>query len=276
MIRATGLLRKPRDERHALNAARPYHADLSALSTVLQPVFCLHDQGHKPSCTGQSLSSGIEPHVNTRLSAVDLWTDARRREGRLEDPTAGTYIEDAIESVIRRGVSKYVAGEDYRDWAEDQQIATQQQELDADKRRISVTAVHRTINGWRAPQLVDALWRGYACSIGAGLKEKYFTLWFDAIADETCIGGDDNGHAQRVIGYIAPDDTRFPEAWRNCFIILNSWPRWGGLVLTCPVTRTDGFVLPAGFILDQCTLVPAHVIEDHIWTADALQVVFAP
>lgn len=268
----SGGLRKRSDDRRALLAAsRPYHLNTFPLATVLQPVFRLHDQAQKGSCVGQTYTSGVEHHVNLALSAVDLWTDARRRQGDLANALAGTDSEHAIDSLMLRGVSRYVPGEDQRDWGEDQRIPALQQELDADRRRIAVTAQHRTIVSDRTVQLCDALQRNYACGFGAGVRDPYMAIGRNAVAGPECWGGD-AGHEQRPIGFAAPGDARFPAQWQGCFIVLNSWGGWGGLVLPCNVMLTSGATLLAGTLLGQCVLVPASVFESLIWDADALAI----
>jgi hypothetical protein len=271
LILSGSLRRRTPERRAALAATRPYALTLLPVTTVLQPIFRDHNQAQKGSCVGQCYTDGIEPHVSAALSAVDLWTDARRRQGDLANPLTGIYSEHAIESVVNRGVSRYVPGEDERDWGQDQQIATLEQELDADARRIDVTAIHRTIVANRTPQLCDALQRDYACGFGAGVLDPYMSIGLGAVAGPECWGGD-AGHEQRIVGYVAAGDMRFPIAWRGCFIVHNSWIDWGGLILPCAVTLTNGQALVGGSRLSQCVLVPASVIETQIWDADALEV----
>jgi hypothetical protein len=220
------------------------------------------------------LAEGIEPHLGAWVSSVDLWTDARRRQGDLGDPSQGTDSHHAIDSVILRGVSSYVAGEDERPEAEDRQIADLEQELAADARRVAVDAVHRTILVDRAAALVDALQRGYACSFGAGVLDPYMRLGLNAVAGAACWGDDGAGHEQRLIGWIADDDRSWPGQWRGSFLVQNHWREWGGLVLPCPVVRIDGVTLAAGTLLRSCVLVTARVLDQIAWDIDTLEVRF--
>lgn len=272
--RTTGLRKRPTDARRRLCAERPYHSSLLSLCTVFQPIFWIHDQASKGSCVGQAYTAGIEPHVQRQLSAVGLWTDARRRQGDLRDADTGTYSEMAIESLIRRGVHPYVEAEDERPTREDTQIADLEDELAADPNRIPASFEHRTLSeGQRTASVCDALQRGYVVANGDGVKDPYFNIGLDQVADSNYLNEPNrNGHEQRVSAFIHPDDTRFPSNHRNCFVYQNSWGRaWGGFRVPCDITCTDGSVILGGTILHGCALVRASVLE-HAWDCDTLQV----
>ncbi len=276
ITRFTGLQKRPAEVRRRLCADRPYHsaASLLPLGTVFQPVFCIHDQMKKPSCVGQAYAAGIEPHLQRRLSAVGLWTDARRRQGDLANATIGSYSQVAIESLIRRGVHPYVEGEDERPTEQDTQIADLEDELAADSCRLSASFEHRSLSeGTRTRSACDALQRGYAVAVGDGVRAPYCDMGLDQVADADHLNDPDhNGHEQRVFAFIHPDDTRFPATHRNCFAYQNSWGRdWGGFRVPCDITCTDGTLVQAGSIMYGCALVPASVLE-RAWDCDALQV----
>jgi hypothetical protein len=271
--RFTGLMRRTEERAARLAATRPYHATLagSALATTIQPIFALHDQKRKGTCTAQAETSGIEPIVKIRLSSLGPWTDARWREGTLLDTGAGTLSDTVIDSVILRGVEPYVEGEDERPIFEDARIPGLQQNLQADLRRIALNAVHRNISTNVIAQISVSIWRGYATTSGGGLKAPYFSLGQNEVITTDHVGGEEDGHCRRLFGYIAPDDTRFPALWRGCPLEQNSWPNWGGIELPCDVTLTDGTVLPRGYVLRQCAVIrPEAVLA--AWEWDALEV----
>lgn len=265
-----GLRQRSEETRRRFAAERRY-AGTAELQTVLQPLFRAHNQASKPSCVGQAWTARIEPHVGKALSAVDLWTDARRREGDLDNPEVGTSSEYAIESLIKRGASPYVQGEDDRPVSEDIRIPSLAQELQADAQRISVDAVHRTIVGERTPQLVDALSRNMAVCFGTGVRDPYFSVGKEAVVSVECLGSNDNGHEQGIVGFVGPNDARWPAEVRGCFIVVNSWRNWGGLHLPCSVVMTTGQTLSAGTFLTQCVFVRPEAINV-AWDADALEI----
>lgn len=276
-IRPTGLKRRSEATRRRFSAERPYPTTgLLAPATVLQPAPFLHDQGNRPSCEGQSHASGVEQVVGWRVSALDLWTDARRRQGSLSKPDDGTESEFVIESLLCRGVSPYVPDEDSRPVSEDTVIPTLEQELAADQRRVDVAAIHRQILLNRTESAVDALLRGQSVTMGTGVYSGYFSVGVNEIVDTDRLGenGDQGGHSQRVRGYIAPGDTSFPATWRGCFVLINSWSGWGGIRLPCVVTMTNGQVLATGSELGQCCLIRPAVLET-AWEVDAVEIRFA-
>jgi hypothetical protein len=272
--RATGLRRRSPERHKELLAERPYLATLLPLVTVFQPVLCIHDQAQKGSCVGQALTAGAEARLKRRFSAVDLWTDARRRQGDLADADTGTDSEHAIESMIRRGLSPYVQGEDERPRSEDIRIAALDQELAADEKRIPVANEHRTIgDGHECLQSIsDALQRSYDVVNGDGVRDPYFSLSLDDIADDSCLNNPyENGHEQRIVAIIAPNDTAFPAKQRGCVLYQNSWGEgWGGYTLPCTVTCTDGTVLERGTVLRGCILVKGTCVAK-AWDRDALE-----
>ena len=271
MTRTTGLRKRSEETRHRFAAERSYGGTLMPLATCLQPVAFVHDQKLKSSCVGQAWTGRIESLTGRgRASAVELWTDARRRQGDLLNADTGTDSHQAIESLILRGLSASAPGEDDRSPAEDRELAALAQELAADDTRIPAATEHRVIPNNRVAAVVDALLRGKAVCTGGGVLAAYSYLQPNQVADETQLGGDE-GHEQGVAGYIDAHDDRFPAAWRHCFVWANSWGDWSGIVLPCDVTRTDGTVARAGTLLEGCALVKASVIDQQ-WDVDTLVV----
>ena len=273
MNRLTGLRRRSEETQHRFAAERAYHYELAAPETVIQSVLRVHDQASKPSCVGQAVSSCEESIVGRWASAVDLWTDAKRRQGSAGNPLDGTDSEHAIESLRMRGCSPYVTGEDTRSTDEDVQLAELGQELAADDARQDPTAEHKTLTSNRTGQAVDALMRGLGVVHGGAVNDAYQALRRDEVIEPADVMGSD-GHERRIFGYVKE---------RGLFLELNSWgATWSG------VTLLKGFIVPAPFTFGTI-VVPAGPLTNALvlsgcawlspealalsWDADAIRIV---
>jgi hypothetical protein len=272
VIRPTGLRRRSPETHRKLCAERPYSLALLPIVTVFQPVYRIHDQPQWGCCVGEALSAGAEARLKRALSGVKLWIDARRRQGDLANANTGTWGDIGIQSMVQRGLSPYEPGEETWSTAKVTQMPDLSDELAADDTRVPVANEHRTIVPGSAclQSVCDALQRGFDIVNGDGLRDPYFSLGLDDIADESCLNGSDNGHEQRVIAYVAPNDTRFPANQRGNAIYQNSWSEaFGGYTLPCTVTLTDGTVLEKGHVIRGCVMVKGACLAN-AWDRDAL------
>lgn len=253
MSRQTGLLRRSQAARRLYATERAYTDTQANSATVVQCVAWIRNQLDKPSCVGQSLAAcvdALDPRAaGPRCSAVDLWTDARRRQGDLEGVHDGTRAEYGIESLLRRGWSPMVDGEDGRPEAEDAKLSSLAAELAAFDHRFT-GAKHFAILGNRVQQTISALHAGFGVVFGTGVRDHYFSAPADVVLGLDYLGGDDNGHEQRVVGWVQE---------RRAFLVQNSWgPGWGGCVVN-------------GEALLGCALVSPEVIAT-AWDIDAIEV----
>lgn len=244
LMKSTGLLPRLSGKREEM---RTYASGPAfPVATVVQRIHVIHHQQAKPSCVGHALAACVEAKEGRRVSAVDLWVDARRRQGDLEGVLDGTRAEYAIESLVARGVSPYVQGEDSRSTSEDDDLPSLDQELAATDNRLRVT--HRTIAGARSDKVIQALLQGHGVVFGTGVSERYNSPPPGVVLGPGYLGGEDNGHEQRIAGY---------DSKRDAFLVQNSWGQgWGGCVI-------DGVSLPG------CVLVSRAVIES-AWDVDVL------
>jgi len=273
MISVGGLKRRLEETVKRFEIDRPYSSsNLLPVKTVFQTVMFLHDQKQNPSCEGHSHASGIEQKTGWKVSGVDLWIDARRRQGDLGNAAIGTESAYVIESVIRRGVSPQVAGEDDRPSSENVRMPSLAQELAADANRVSIDAVHRQISSNRVACAFDALQRCFSVTFGTGVRDGYGTIGVNEIVGIDNLSADaPDGHSQRLVGGIAPDDERFPAEWRGCFILASSWAGHGGILMPCSVPQINGQMIRAGEFLPQRILIRPEVIET-AWELDALEI----
>lgn len=252
MTFVTGLQRRPDGVRDHLLASSRYvgvSTDGAASLRILQRVLRIHDQGNKPSCVGQSHAAGVEAILGTPVSSVDLWTDARRRQGSLVNPLVGTRSEFAILSLMQRGISPYITGEDERPVDEDIRLAGLDAELAAYDRR-QLNAIHYCIPPGDLDSLASALERGMVVTLESGCKQAYFSAPFDTVLGLEYRSGDTDGHSERIYG-------RIPE--RKAWAVQGSWgDGFGGW--------RDGDVTHHG-----CVLVSDEVIEA-AWNLDAIEI----
>lgn len=286
-VRATGLERFPTADRAELCAARPYHVSSGERRDVLQPIWTIHDQGGLGSCVGHALAAGIESldpalwraiamvhtlrtlTLSTRsplVSAVQIWTDARRRQGDLARPDRGTWFETAVESVIRRGWSRYVPREDETPLIDLAQIPDLRSEMEAADHQVDSRAEHHAIEGDRLGGVIDALDRGLVVGMGGGRKDPFFYLGKDEIATTYHVGGDRNGHEERIVGYFATP---------NLLLVQGSWGT-GAFGCTIPndVTISDGSILRRGTFIPGCYLMHPECLED-MWAIDCVKIEYA-
>jgi hypothetical protein len=173
---------------------------------------------------------------------VDLWTDARRRQGALEDAGSGTRLEYVIESLIERGWSKERPWENEQSVSKDAAMPPLFAELDAFDKRQKNLRHHSIAGSDRTRQVVEALARGHGVVFGTGVKNPYFYPRRNTVLGPEALGGDENGHAQRIRGY----STR-----RSAFVVQNSWGSYFG-----------GVEWEDGRDLDGCVFVSPQVIEE--------------
>jgi hypothetical protein len=268
-MRPTGLLRRPDHVRARLAVEWPYTPEFIAPpETIVQPVAWIRDQGAKPSCAGQAPIARRDALVSGPPwgSAVDAWTDARRRDGTLARADYGTWAESVFEGLIKRGTSTYHDGEDARPTSEDVRIDELEGELEAADKRIPETWEHRQIVGTRVPQVLDALARERIVVFGTGVRGPFFGLRRDEVATTNYLGGNQNGHEQGVVGYVAS---------RGLFIGQGSWgTSFAGITLPDEFSDEEiarlfpcayGRFLPGCFWFEPEVLVQA-------WDVDVLQV----
>lgn len=251
MTRQTGLIQRTRTAKKAY-AGREFVCKGTGAGGVLQRIVSVRDQLAKPSCVGQALAScvdALDPRAaRQQSSAVDLWVDARRRQGNLEEVKDGTRLEYALDSLVERGWSPYIEGEDSRPLKDDGRIDSLAGELAAFDHR-SAGVEHFTIEQNRVRSIIDALSLGRGVVISTGTRPSYFTPPMQTVLGPDYLGGAENGHAQRVVGY---------DPQREAFIVLNSWgANWGGCV------ASFGVVLPG------CVFVSHGVIES-AWDIDVI------
>jgi hypothetical protein len=220
---ATGRLPHSPTQLAALREKHSYRGLATVVETVVQPVARIRNQRSTPSCVGQACAAAVHALTGFDGSAINLWTDARRRQGDLDRADYGTTAEMAIESLIHRGLEPYEDGEESRpaeDYTRQPDLAD---ELEADDNRISPVAERFIATGTFARQrlsIVEALKFGRAVLWATGVKDPFFSIGFDVVADLNYFGLDYNGHEMRVVGYDALTDE---------LLIQNSWGEdWGG------------------------------------------------
>lgn len=194
-------------------------------SNVVQPIGRIRNQRSTPSCVGQAVAAGAEAITGFDGSAINLWTDCRRRQGDLTDPGNGTTAETAIDSLIKRGLDPYEPFEEDRSREQLSEMPSLVSELEADDNRLRVDVTRYILTGTVARQrlaIVDALNQGYAVLWATGVKDPFFGIGFDQVATAAYVGANYNGHEMRIVGYDAAND------W---LLIQNSWGQeWGGCI----------------------------------------------
>jgi hypothetical protein len=171
----------------------------------------------------------------------------------LLDAAQGVASEFVIASLMYRGWSEAVPGEDERDARLDVAQPDLASELTAYDHR-QIAAVHFTIpRGSRKAAVVDALHKGHGVMVGGGCSDAFFAPPKGEILGTAYFGGGtSNGHAMRIAGYDADLDA---------FLIVNSWGKaWGGAKLS------DGRSFPG------CVLMSPAVIEA-VWDVEVIAIV---
>lgn len=248
----TGLLPRREETREMMASEQLFKAE-AARETVVQEIAWIRDQLRKPSCVGQAFAAGVDVRIKVSpwCSAVDVWRDARRRQGSLESVMDGTRAEYAIASLINRGFSPYKKDEDARDVSKDDDSkGTLADEMFAhDKRQIGV--VNYDISVSRIASIIAALKLDYVVGIGVGVRDPFYRPPYNKVLGPEYLGGNSSGHEMRIFGYVAE---------RKAFVLQNSWGiGWGGVVVE-------------GIGRAGCCLVSEEVIEE-AWDIDALEIV---
>ena len=210
-----------------------------AASDTIQNIAWVRNQRAFPSCVGQAFAECIDAKRQEEpwASAVSIWREARRRQGRTERIGEGTRLEYAVAGLINRGWDPYVSGEDASTEEAGLAAAEAGDDLDDelfahDKRMTGDLERYRVVErGADKLDIIDeALMRDFGVVIGTGLRDPFFRfrgdpLLDDEVLDTAHIGGGDNGHAMRVVGRAQHPQARS----RRKYLIQNSWSsRWGG------------------------------------------------
>jgi len=210
-----------------------------------------------PACLGYSGAEIIDAaHGNViTASAIGIWREARRRQGLIENIDEGTRTEYMIDGLIHRGWDHYKEGED-TDPVEAGRGAAPAgddlaSELDAYDHR-GTTITHYRI--FELDALSDATDRGLGVSGAFGLKEPFFNLKPNEVATAAHMGGEQNGHAVRIVRVWKMPGGRYRALGQN------HWPDpWGG------AHDPEGQYWPWCFLIDEDALVGA-------WDLYALEV----
>ena len=221
-----------------LRAHHSYPGSVSVTETVIQPIGRLRNQRSTPSCVGQAVAAAAEALTGFDGSAINLWTDARRRQGDLADPSNGTTAETAIESLIQRGLDPYEPFEEDRTDAQLSEMPSLASELEADDNRLRPDVTRYIITGSIAAQrlaIVAALQAGHGVLWATGVKDPFFALGPGDVATTAHVGANYNGHEMRFFAY---------DKLLDHFLVQNSWgEEWGGAAM-------DGVDYPGCFRIE--------------------------
>lgn len=255
-MHSTGLLPRSTSTRREYALSRPFLGAPVEKVSVYQKVPFVRDQRSKPSCVGQALAACIDGVLGLRqrvpASAVDIWVDARRRQGDLEGALEGTRAEYAIESLLKRGWSNYEPGEDSRPVLEDMKMPSLAKELFADDHRQSPYVKHFSIASDRVNAVLQALQQNFGVVMGTGTRAKFFDPPSDTVLRLDYLSGDSGGHEQRIFCY---------DEKRRAFGVQGSYGSSFG-----------GFRGSNGVWYPGCVLVDEDVIEA-AWDIDVLEIV---
>lgn len=198
-----------------------------------QPVAWVRNQRNFGSCVGQAIASSVEGInkarglYNRKVSAVSIWREARRLQGRLERIDQGTRIEYGLTGLVARGWDPYREGED-RDPDEAGKQDDLADELFADDKRYGQYKRWRVRGERKArvDQVVSALVGSFGVVIGCFLRPEFFAQReHDRALGFESFGGGENSHAMRVFG------VRYRDGRRH-FAVQNSWGTgWGGIYI---------------------------------------------
>lgn len=235
LIRSMGLV-PDRPETRAADRqfSANYKAAQSAVGFYMQGAGDLRDQVSFPSCVGQSLAAcidGLNPGV--KASAVSIWREARRRQGKIESITEGTRFEYAVEGLVHRGWDTWKPGED----ASNEEAGAfappagddLADELFAHDKRITAQRSRISEEGEKRYELIEvALQANHGVVIGIGTRPKFLRHTGvqnqpDVVLGLAYLGGDVDGHGMRVRAFWRDRDGN------RIYMLQNSWgPFWGG------------------------------------------------
>lgn len=228
MTRTFGCLPRSDRAKSAFMCGAP-HEDTQAApyGSVVQRIAFLRNQRMKGSCVGQAVTSYVDASgvLDIYASGVDVWIDARRRQGNIEGVLDGTRSEYAIESLIYRGVTEWSPNDDIQPIEEDARLPGLAQELQADAHRLAVQHYTLPQNGRRSIAIRQALQENRGVVFGTGVSESYCDLPYNHVVTPRELDPryTDRGHEQRVFAY-------FDEL--GLFGVVNSWGIWGGFTLS--------------------------------------------
>ncbi len=247
-----GLGLAPDTNRQRLVDAAECPLDLSQLEgptdVVVQPVPWIRDQRDFPSCVGQAFAAAIDAHTLQEpwASAVGIWREARRRQGRLEQIERGTRSAYAVEGLVHRGWDPFVQGEDLDPVEAGQQDDLQDELFAHDKRMpLELNRYRIVAAGAERLEAVDAaLFVGLGVVLGSGTRRGFGDIATDELVTSALRGGDRDGHAERVAGM-------WRQGGRRRYLVQGSWG-----------VGFAGCHAPSGVLLAGCYLADESVIVD--------------
>lgn len=199
--RNTGLRGPDRDEtrkQQLADAHRPENVIVPPI--VVQPILRIRDQPELPNCVGESSAAAFHAATGYDASGRDVWREAQFQEAKTFDPTDGALLEYAVQGMIERGLRPYRPGEEYdtssalETWVEGEEAW--------DMRQLGM--VHQRVDVSDLESLYVALASGSAVFDGGGVTSKFMGRTLakaNTPADLDELGGDRNGHAQRIAAY---------------------------------------------------------------------------
>ena len=239
------------------------HVIAASETDFVQRIARLCVQPKYPDCVGCTVSGFVDATLPEPpwASAVSLWREARRRQGKIEQIEEGTRLEYAIEGLITRGWDPYREGEDVDDEEAGKGAPLAGDDL-ADEMFAYDKRLARDIKRYRIlgfgsgvlDALDEALRRGWGVGIGTGLLPAYFTHARtpdqpEMVLGTDYMGGHTNNHAQRVAG-------RADYNGRRKYVIQNSWGAgFGGC------HAPDGTWLPGCVWVDEDVILGAHDVH---------------
>ena len=199
--RLTGLRGPDRIEtrQHQL-AARVALANVIVQPIVVQPILRIRSQPLNPDCAGESSAGAFHAITGFDASGRDVWREAQWQESQMFDPNEGALLEYAVEGMVQRGLRAYRPGEEFdttsslETWIEGKEAW--------DLRQLDMN--HQRIDPDNLESLYIALASGSAVFDGGGVTNKFMQRTLSQAntpADLDELGGNTNGHAQRIAGY---------------------------------------------------------------------------
>jgi len=270
MQRPTGALPDRQDTRDQDASERDFskQAAFGAIrindDAFVQAMAWVRDQPWFPDCVGESVAAFIDSKLPAApwASAVSIWREARRRQGKIEQIDIGTRIQYAVQGLVHRGWDPYRPGEE-QDEVEAGKGAPLagddlEDEMFAYDKRVPEGLERYRIIGVRAAVLdaVDeALRRDFGVIIGTFLVPAFMAHvqtpdQADIVLGTDYFSGLLNSHAMRVRGRAVTT------GGRRVYMLQNSWSRnWGGC------HAPDGSWQPGCVWIDETALANAHDVH---------------
>ena len=178
---------------------------VSDTDDIIRHPYRISDQQRFGSCMGHATACCVERQVEYAVSGLDLWRKARFFQGDSHDIYRGTTPQMVWNALREMGWTQWHPGEDGSKAEAHREGSPADYMHGYETKQRDKLEVYRITGDWQdmLGQITRALRAGYDVVMTSALRDAWFRLGLDDVADERHIGGTEHGHGQAIFGVLS-------------------------------------------------------------------------